>query len=73
MKAVLKIPGVHFAIGYAVGIGVRPERVRIAKSETARKCALSTIAAGAIAAARAFFAALGRTRSRHPKAQPASI
>lgn len=28
MKAVLRIPGIHRALGYAVGVGARPEHVR---------------------------------------------
>ena len=28
MKAALRIPGIHRALGYAVGVGVRPEHVR---------------------------------------------
>jgi hypothetical protein len=28
LKAAMKIPGIHRAVGYAVGIGARPEHVR---------------------------------------------
>lgn len=32
MKVVVRIPGIHAALGYAVGIGARPEHVRVTRN-----------------------------------------
>ncbi len=45
MKAVTRIPGIHRALGYAVGIGARPEHVR--EQPPPRKLKLSPLAAAA--------------------------
>jgi hypothetical protein len=37
MKAVQHIPGIHRALGYAVGVGVRPEHVRERKPSNQRR------------------------------------
>jgi 2-polyprenyl-6-methoxyphenol hydroxylase-like FAD-dependent oxidoreductase len=54
MKAAQRIPGVHRALGYAIGVGVRPEHVRERKPASQRSarvagfvCAGAGIAAGA--------------------------
>jgi 2-polyprenyl-6-methoxyphenol hydroxylase-like FAD-dependent oxidoreductase len=47
MKLVLRIPGVHAALGYAVGIGVRPEHVLPAKTRGARTAIFIGAALGA--------------------------
>ncbi len=36
LRAVQRIPGIHRALGYAIGIGVRPEHVRNARREASR-------------------------------------
>jgi 2-polyprenyl-6-methoxyphenol hydroxylase-like FAD-dependent oxidoreductase len=41
LQVVTRIPGVHRALGYAVGIGVRPERVR-EKAQGRRRSSLAT-------------------------------
>ena len=61
MKVVLRVPGVHSALGYAVGIGVRPEHVRPVKTHGART---AVFIGAAIGAAAGFLAALAwRNRS----------
>ncbi len=57
LKAAVRIPGIHAALGVAVGIGVRPEHV--GGSRRPFRAALVR-AAAARAAARAFFGALVR-------------
>lgn len=47
LKAVLRIPGIHRALGYAVGIGVRPEHVKDARPRSAHKRFVLAIAIGA--------------------------
>jgi 2-polyprenyl-6-methoxyphenol hydroxylase-like FAD-dependent oxidoreductase len=56
LKAATKIPGVHRAVGYAVGIGVRPEHVREEARERPQRVRIPTavfagigIAAAAVA------------------------
>ncbi len=41
MKLVTRIPGIHRALGYAVGIGVRPEHVREKVQERPRRSSLA--------------------------------
>ncbi len=40
LKAALQIPGIHRALGYAVGVGVRPEHVRECTSASPRRALL---------------------------------
>ena len=47
LKVALAIPGVHRALGYAVGIGVRPEHVSTRPRPAKRRGALLAIAMGA--------------------------
>jgi len=42
MKVATRIPGIHRALGYAVGIGVRPEHVRENTQERPRRSSLTT-------------------------------
>ena len=55
MKAAVRIPGIQCAVGYAVGIGVRPEHVREQKPTRLRRNLMATavFAAVGIAAATA--------------------
>jgi len=50
MKAALRIPGVQSALGYAVGVGVRPEHVRPAHVRLAREKRRRVIRAGLLCA-----------------------
>lgn len=54
IKAVLHIPGIHRALGYVVGVGVRPEHVRDIESanrgrSTLRRCVVAGIGIAAAA------------------------
>ena len=56
LKAAMKIPGIHRAVGYAVGIGARPEHVREEARDRTRRLRMPTavfagigIAASAVA------------------------
>jgi hypothetical protein len=42
MKVVTRIPGIHSALGYAVGIGARPEYVREQAQERPGRSFLAT-------------------------------
>jgi 2-polyprenyl-6-methoxyphenol hydroxylase-like FAD-dependent oxidoreductase len=54
MKAILGLPGIQSAVGYAVGIGARPEHVRAKPSAKRRLfCVAAFVIAGGIAAASA--------------------
>ena len=69
LKVALQIPGIHRALGYVVGVGVRPEHVRTAKHPSARRRSRALLAIGAaIGAAAGFVAVLAwrRTRSARP-------
>jgi 2-polyprenyl-6-methoxyphenol hydroxylase-like FAD-dependent oxidoreductase len=46
LKLALRIPGIHRALGYAVGIGVRPEHPRIGARRTDRNRPLLLLAVG---------------------------
>ena len=48
MKLAMQIPGIHRALGYAVGIGARPEHVRekVTSGKKQRSCAAATVFAG---------------------------
>ena len=43
MKAVLRIPGIHRALGYAVGVGARPEHVRELAGTNQRRSSLARL------------------------------
>jgi 2-polyprenyl-6-methoxyphenol hydroxylase-like FAD-dependent oxidoreductase len=62
LKVALRIPGVHRALGYAVGIGIRPEHIQDAPRRTSRRRLAVAVAIGA-----ALGAALGIAvqRARH--------
>jgi 2-polyprenyl-6-methoxyphenol hydroxylase-like FAD-dependent oxidoreductase len=47
LKLAVRIPGVRHALGYAVGIGARPEHVAGARPESPRKHSVALVAAGA--------------------------
>ena len=65
MKVVLSLPGVHRALGYAVGIGARPEHVREEAGSFQPKFGLANAAYGLIGmAAIAVDAARGVWKSR---------
>jgi 2-polyprenyl-6-methoxyphenol hydroxylase-like FAD-dependent oxidoreductase len=54
MKAAQRIPGIHRALGYAVGVGARPEHVHENTSENSRPARLAEfICAGTVLAAAA--------------------
>jgi 2-polyprenyl-6-methoxyphenol hydroxylase-like FAD-dependent oxidoreductase len=58
VKAVLRLPGIQFMLGYAVGIGARPEHVRepgTAKPRSVRAVAFVFAGIGIAAAAAAIF------------------
>jgi 2-polyprenyl-6-methoxyphenol hydroxylase-like FAD-dependent oxidoreductase len=48
MKAVQKIPFIHSVLGYAVGVGVRPEHVREKKLLTPRRVGLAVLGCAAV-------------------------
>jgi 2-polyprenyl-6-methoxyphenol hydroxylase-like FAD-dependent oxidoreductase len=85
MEAALEIPGIHRALGYAVGVGVRPEHVRQStrKLNRQRACLAGLAAAGFGAAVTAAFCgwaawklwskiteAASQNRSREPRRHP---
>jgi 2-polyprenyl-6-methoxyphenol hydroxylase-like FAD-dependent oxidoreductase len=59
MKAVQQIPGVHRALGYAVGVGARPEHVRDGKQTKRGRVGLVMLAGVATCAAIGGVAAAG--------------
>jgi 2-polyprenyl-6-methoxyphenol hydroxylase-like FAD-dependent oxidoreductase len=48
MRAVQRIPGIHRALGYAVGVGARPEHVREERWANPRRGSLAALAGAAI-------------------------
>lgn len=55
VKAILRIPGIHLALGYAVGVGARPEHVRETERPRPFPVATAVFAGiGIVAAAAAF-------------------
>jgi 2-polyprenyl-6-methoxyphenol hydroxylase-like FAD-dependent oxidoreductase len=54
LKAISRIPGIHRALGYAVGMGMRPEHVR-EKASPRPRCSRGVLAGIAIAALAAAF------------------
>lgn len=64
LKAAVRIPGVHRALGYVVGIGVRREHVRMAESQRVRGPSRAAIAIGAAIGAAAGFIAVTAWRKR---------
>jgi 2-polyprenyl-6-methoxyphenol hydroxylase-like FAD-dependent oxidoreductase len=67
LKVAVHIPGVHRALGYAVGMGVRPERVRGAARRPARGGIIRAIALGAAVRAAVDVLIRGRVRAVHPE------
>jgi 2-polyprenyl-6-methoxyphenol hydroxylase-like FAD-dependent oxidoreductase len=51
VKAALRLPGIHRALGYAVGVGVRPEHVRHVKRQAGRGRSLVTAGVGLVVGA----------------------
>lgn len=51
MKAVQRIPGIHRALGYAVGVGARPEHVREPKPSNLRKVGLAGLVCAGVGVA----------------------
>ncbi len=65
LKAIQKIPGIHAALGYAIGIGVRPEHVNSAPREPIRWRAIAGLAlAAALGIGVALIANRRRSRPR---------
>ncbi|HTS51271.1 MAG TPA: FAD-dependent oxidoreductase [Bryobacteraceae bacterium] len=58
LKAALQIPGIHRALGYVVGVGVRPEHVQTTKQPSAHRRSRAAIAIGAAIGAAAGFIAV---------------
>jgi 2-polyprenyl-6-methoxyphenol hydroxylase-like FAD-dependent oxidoreductase len=50
MKVVQHIPGIHQALGYAVGVGVRPEHVRERKPSKQRRALVAGLVCAGVAA-----------------------
>jgi hypothetical protein len=48
MRAVQRIPGIHRALGYAVGVGARPEHVREEPGERPRRAGSAGLVCAAI-------------------------
>jgi 2-polyprenyl-6-methoxyphenol hydroxylase-like FAD-dependent oxidoreductase len=68
-KVATHLPGLHRALGYAVGVGVRPEHVRTESPRPARRRAGLTVAIAAalgVAAGIMGFTLLRRKPCRHP-------
>lgn len=64
LKVALQIPGIHRALGYLVGVGVRPEHVQTTKHPRARRRSRALIAIGAaVGAAAGFLAVLAWRRA----------
>jgi 2-polyprenyl-6-methoxyphenol hydroxylase-like FAD-dependent oxidoreductase len=64
MRLAVHLPGIHRALAYAVGIGVRPEHVRGIRLETRRRHTIARIALGVVAGAAAAIVLLSRPRAR---------
>jgi 2-polyprenyl-6-methoxyphenol hydroxylase-like FAD-dependent oxidoreductase len=64
LRIAVRLPGVQQALGYAVGIGVRPEHVRNLGPRAPRRHKMARILIGAAVGAIAAFAVLGRRRGR---------
>ena len=63
-RAAMQIPGVHVLLGYAVGMGVRPEHVRKQTGRTPRVVAIAVGFAAGVLAAVAVMQIGGRKRVR---------
>ena len=50
MKVAQQIPGIHRALGYAVGVGARPEHVRVETKASPRRVSLAGLACAGIGA-----------------------
>ena len=70
-KLALRIPGIHRALGYAVGIGVRPEHVQNAKRQAGRGRSLVTAGIGLVAGVAVATVALRRMK-KAPHRKPAA-
>ena len=68
MKLALNIPGVHQALGYAVGIGVRPEHVQDGKRRSSRMLKIAVAVGAGVGVAAALFTLLRRRKKRHAEA-----
>jgi 2-polyprenyl-6-methoxyphenol hydroxylase-like FAD-dependent oxidoreductase len=69
VKAIVRIPGLHRALGYAIGIGIRPEHVQQATRRPAPKLPRAAIAIGAALGAAVAFWRLTRRRPAYPPAK----
>ena len=49
LKVAMRIPGIHFALGYAIGVGVRPEHVGGARRRSPAWCPLAFAIGAAVA------------------------
>lgn len=65
LRAAVHIPGIHRALGYAVGIGVRPEHVRGVPRRRYGRGILKALAFGAAVGAAVGVLVRGRTPHRH--------
>jgi hypothetical protein len=70
LKLALRIPGVHRALGYAVGIGVRPEHIPDSARQSGRKRYVLAAAIGALGAAVTIIAVL--RKKHHYERSPVS-
>jgi 2-polyprenyl-6-methoxyphenol hydroxylase-like FAD-dependent oxidoreductase len=71
LKLAVHTPGIHFALGYAVGVGVQPEHVRPAASRPKRSSADLAVVIGTalgLAGVVLGFALLWRKWAPHPRA-----
>ena len=64
VKLALGIPGIHRLLGYAVGIGARPEHVRNARHPAPRGRSLLSVSIGVIAGVAAAIVTVRMIRKR---------
>jgi 2-polyprenyl-6-methoxyphenol hydroxylase-like FAD-dependent oxidoreductase len=67
LRVAVRLPGIHRALAYAVGIGVRPEHVRGIAPQAPRRHTLARAVIGAAIGAAAAIAILARFRSPAPR------
>jgi 2-polyprenyl-6-methoxyphenol hydroxylase-like FAD-dependent oxidoreductase len=64
LRAAVRVPGIHVALAYAVGIGVRPEHVRSIAAPPSRRRTLTQVVIGVAMGAAAAIMMLGRRGPR---------
>jgi 2-polyprenyl-6-methoxyphenol hydroxylase-like FAD-dependent oxidoreductase len=72
LKLVFRIPGIRRVLGYAVGIGVRPEHIRTGKRQAGQGRSLVTAGIGLMAGVAVAIVAL-RGMSKVPNRKPATL